>query len=43
MLVSFLTYETDFNVILCIVIPMFVDFLHSLYAKNDGQLVGNDA
>ena len=26
-----------------IVIPMIVDFLQSLYAKNDGQLVGNDA
>ena len=35
-------YETDFDMILDIVIPMFADLLSSLYAKNEGQLARKD-
>ena len=39
---SSLVYETDFDMILDIVIPMFADLLSSLYAKNEGQLARKD-
>ena len=42
--VSSLAYETDFNMILDIfIIPIFVDFLKSLRAENEGEVVSKDA
>ena len=38
-----LAYETDFDMVLDIIIIMIIDYLNSLCAKKEGQLVTKDA